>query len=345
MIRQCVRAFGLFAVMVSLLLVGACSGLRRSGGRFEYAKMIMGVEARIILYAPQEQAARTAARAAFDRMEHLEDVMSDYRPGSELMRTCREAAVNEPISISNDLYRVLARGRAIAEASGGAFDMTVGPLVRLWREARAEGRLPAPDALEAARTRVGWRAMLLDPERRTLTLTREGMRLDLGGIGKGFAADEALLVLRRGGLNRCLVDLGGDIALGEPPPDRRAWRIAIRCGWSGEESGLIKLSCAAVATSGDTHQFIDVGGEHYSHILDPRTGRGLTSRIAVTVIAPDATTADGLASAISVLGEEEGLKLLERFPGASALIERWTPQGIRHRRSESFPEPIGPEIR
>lgn len=335
----------LILVIAWLSLLCACTTGGRGLGRFEYAKMIMGVEARIILYAPDDAAARSAARAAFDRMEHLEAVMSDYRPGSELMRVCRAAAANEPVSISDDLYRVLARARTIADAGDGAFDVTVGPLVRLWREARAEGRLPAPQTIEEARARVGWRAMSLDPERRTLTLAHDDMQLDLGGIGKGFAAGEALAVLRRRGLDRCLVDLGGDIALGEPPPDRAGWRVAIHGGWAEESPWLLELARAAVATSGDTSQFLEVDGVHYSHILDPRTGRGLTSRIAVTVIAPDAATADALASAVSVLGEEDGLELLEQFPGASAMIERWTPTGLWYLRGEGFPPPVEPEIR
>ncbi|MDY7108955.1 MAG: FAD:protein FMN transferase [Planctomycetota bacterium] len=304
----------------------------------------MGVEARIILYARDGEAARAAARAGFDRMERLEAVMSDYRPASELMRAGR-AEPGEPVSISDDLFRVLARARAISQASDGAFDVTVGPLVRLWREARAEGRLPEPQAIEQARARVGWRAMTLDPQHRTLTLAGAGMQLDLGGIGKGFAADEALAALRRRGIDRCLIDLGGDLALGEGPPGRVGWRIAVRGGFAEEEPRLIELARAGVATSGDSRQFIELDGEHYSHIIDPRTGRGLTDRLAVTVIAPDAATADALASAISVLGEEDGLDLLDRFPCASGLIERWTPSGIEYRRTADFPAPAGSKIR
>jgi thiamine biosynthesis lipoprotein len=335
--RRCGRALSLFLAMFSLLVAGACAGPRQGGGRYEYAKMIMGVEARIILYAPDEGTARAAAGDAFRHMEHLEDVMSDYRPGSELMRACREAVAGEPVSISDELYRVLARAQSISAASDGAFDVTVGPLVRLWREARAEGRLPKPGAIEEARRRVDWRAMVLDLRHQTMTLMRPGMQLDLGGIGKGYAAAEALAALRRRGMDRCLVDLGGDLALGEPPPGRSGWRIAVRSGWWGEGSSMLELARIGVATSGDTRQYLELGGEHYSHIIDPRTGWGLTNRIAVTVIAPDAATADALASAISVLGEEDGPGLLERFPGASALVERWTPAGV--------PAPMRAEIR
>ena len=334
----------LVLVIAWLSLICACTTGGRALGRFEYAKMIMGVEARIILHAPDEAAARRAARAAFGRIEALDAVMSDYRPDSELMRACR-AAAEGPVSISDDLYRVLDRAGAISQASDGAFDVTVGPLVRLWREARAEGRLPAPQAIEQARAAVGWRGVLLDPRQRTMTLSWPGMRLDLGGIGKGYAADEALDTLMRHGVRRCLVDLGGDIALGRPPPDREGWRVAVRSGWAEDEQLLLQLSLAAVATSGDTSQFLEIGGRRYSHILDPRTGLGLTNRVAVTVIAPDAATADALASALSVLGPDRGLALLEKFPGASALIETWTPQGVRRVRSETFPPPSEPEMR
>ncbi|MHC4219444.1 MAG: FAD:protein FMN transferase, partial [Planctomycetota bacterium] len=304
--------------------------------RFEYSEIVMGVKARIVLYAPDEGSGRRAARAAFDRMSDLDTVMSDYRRDSELARACRRAGQG-PVPISKDLCRVLDRARKISEASGGAFDVTVGPLVELWRRARDEQRLPEGDDLDRARTRVGWRNMVVDAKTQSLELAHPRMQLDLGGIGKGFAADEALETLSRAGVDRCLVDLGGDIAAGDPPPGVSGWRIALHSNRALE----LKIAGSAVATSGDTEQFVEIDGTPYSHIVDPRSGLGLTNRTAVTVVGPDAATADALASAISVLGPVAGLALLEAFPGTSALVETRANGGVRRVVSSAFPLAAG----
>ncbi|MHC4993091.1 MAG: FAD:protein FMN transferase [Planctomycetota bacterium] len=295
-------------------------------GRYEYAQIIMGVEARITMFARDETTSRAAARAAFDRMVELEAVMSDYRPDSELMRLCRRSGTG-PVPVSDDLFGVLDLASAFASASDGAFDPTVGPMVRLWREARRTGKRPGEADLEDARGRVGWSLVALDPDRLTVTLARPGMQLDLGGIGKGFAVDAALAELRAEGVEMALVDLGGDMAIGAAPPGHAGWRVALADG--GPTPQVLRLAECAIAMSGDTEQFVEIDGVRYSHIVDPRTGLGLVNRAQVTVIAPDAATADALASALSVLGPEQGLRLLERHPGTSASIEVATDAGLR----------------
>jgi len=287
----------------------------------------MGVEATIVLFAPAESPARDAARAAFDRMIALEAIMTDYRVDSELMRLGR--AKPGPVAVSDDLFRVLDRARAYSQASDGAFDVTVGPAVSLWRAAGRTGERPDAVALAEARRRIGWRKIALDPRARTVTLEGEDMRLDLGGIGKGFAVDEAVAVLRDAGVTRCLVDLGGDIGAAAPPPGKRGWRIAVATPDPAGPPVVLSLARAAVATSAGSVQHVVVDGVRYSHIVDPRTGLGLTAVRSVTVIAADATAADALASAVSVLGAEAGLPLIERQPAAAALVEtrsggRWT---------------------
>ena len=167
----------------------------------------MGVPVRLTVYAPSEATARTACRAAFDRFAALEDVMSDYRPTSELMRLCANAGQG-PQPVSDDLWRVLERAQRLARLSDGAFDVTVGPLVRLWRVARKTARLPDAPALAEAKARVGWRKVRLDPEKRTVALETPGMQLDLGGIAKGFACAEAQKALRAHGVDRALVEAG-----------------------------------------------------------------------------------------------------------------------------------------
>ncbi|MBL1216690.1 MAG: FAD:protein FMN transferase [Planctomycetes bacterium] len=310
--------------------------------RHEFSRPAMGIRARIVLYAPNENAARHAAAAAFDRIEQLEQVMSDYRPDSELMRVCDRAGEPAPIPISPDLFAVLCRSVEIARATDGAFDVTIGPVVRLWRQARKAGSLPSADSLAEARSRVGSRHMHLDSQEQSLRLDLPRMRLDLGGIGKGFAAEQAYRVLRdEYGLPGALVDLGGDLRVGTAPPDRPAgWGVAIQTHDPNRTDRIVHLTDCAIATSGDLDQFVEIDGVRYSHIVDPRTGLGLTTRVAVTVIGPDATTADALASAISVLGADKGLEVLsDRFPGYVASVAMLVDAtgNVGHQGSGGFP--------
>jgi thiamine biosynthesis lipoprotein len=181
--------------------------------------------------------------------------------------------------------------------------------------------------MEAARALVGRHLVRLDPEHRTVELMKPDMRLDLGGIAKGYAVDQALAVLRKHGITRALVDAGGDIGLGDPPPAKRGWLIGVSPLEPGDPpSRFLWLSRVAIATSGDTRQFVQLDGVRYSHIVDPRTGLGLTDHSMVTIIAPDCTAADALASAVSVLGPKRGLKLVDATPGTAAFIVR-APQG------------------
>jgi len=281
--------------------------------RRQYAELHMGVAARIVLYAPDDATARRAARAAYARMALLEDIMSDYRPESEVRRLAARAGAAVPVS--GDLFVVLARAVDLWRRSDGAFDPTVGPFVELWRAARRSGRLPPRAELDSAARRVGSDKVHLDSVARTVRLDAPGMRIDLGGIAKGYILDRALDALRAQGVTRALLEAGGDIVLGDAPPGRRGWRIAL-------PEGDTILANHAVSTSGDTEQFVIIGGVRYSHVIDPRTGMGLTSRREATVVAPDGVTADGLATALTVLDDERGARLLRSFPQAAARLRR-----------------------
>jgi thiamine biosynthesis lipoprotein len=296
--------------------------------RFEYAAEAMAEPLKIILYAPDEAAAERAAQAALDRIHQLNDILSDYDPESELHRLCDQAGTGEPVRVSEDLFRVLAAAQRWAEKTDGAFDMTVGPVVRLWRRARRTHQMPAPAAIEQARQLVGYQNVLLDPDRQTVLLKKAGMRLDPGGIGAGYAIDEALRVLHKHGLSRVLIDLGGDIRLGDPPPDQPGWRIGVPgLDPKAPPKEFLVLSRCAIGTSGDAWQFVQLGGRRYSHIIDPKTGMPLTDRCSVTVVAPDGLTADVLGTAVSVLGPEKGMKLVDQTPGAAA----WMIRGVEDR--------------
>jgi thiamine biosynthesis lipoprotein len=284
--------------------------------RFEFFEPHMGTLFRITLYAPDAAAARSASAAAFARVRQLDNTLSDYKEDSELMRLCRDGW-QSPVPLSVDLFRVLSAAQKLARETGGAFDVTQGPLIRLWRAARRDGQLPAADRIEEARRLSGYEKLKIDPERQTAFLKSRGMVIDLGGIAKGFAADEALRTLRERGIGSALVAASGDLALGDAPPGRSGWSVRVEPGGIAR---TLTLRNVGVSTSGDAEQFLESDGVRYSHIVDPRSGMGLTSRIGVTVIAPAGITADSLATAVSVLGSARGAALIRKRADVSAWI-------------------------
>ena len=247
----------------------------------------MGTLVRITIYSKDA----SPLRAAFDRIAALDEELSDYKPESELNRLCRTHG--QPVQVSEDLFRVLEASVKLSALTDGAFDVTIGPVTHLWRL----GKLPDAETM----ARVGWRNLVLDNKHRTVELKLAGMQLDLGAIAKGYAADEALKTLRSLGVRRALIAVSGDIAAGDAPPGTKGWRIGLE-----PAGGEILLRNAAVSTSGDTEQVREIEGVRYSHIIDPKTGLGLRSEIAVTVIARRGLDADPIATAVSVLGEERG---------------------------------------
>jgi thiamine biosynthesis lipoprotein len=292
-------------------------------GRFEFESKHMGTTFRVVLYAADATAAKAAADAAFARVAELDGIMSDYKRDSELMKLCRAFATTrtEPVPVSTDLFFVLEKAAELSVASDGAFDVTVGPVVQLWRHARRTQELPARDELAAAMAKVGYKKVQLDAKARTVTLLTPGMQLDLGGIAKGYAADEALRLLRtKFGITRALVAASGDIACGDAPPGKDAWSVDIAPIAKGQEPRRLNLANAAVSTSGDLEQFVVIGGVRYSHIVDPKTGLGVTGRRSVTVVAPVGITADSMTKAVMLLPPDRALQLVEATPGAAAYV-------------------------
>lgn len=289
--------------------------------RFEGVEPHMGTLVRITVYARDADAARAAFRAGFDRIRALNGILSDYLPGSELSRVTREA-VRRPVRVSADLFAVLQASRRLSEETHGAFDVTLGPVVRLWREARTSRRPPDPAALEEASRRSGYRHMRLDARRRTVRFDIAGMQLDVGAIGKGYAASEALSAIARAGVTRALVAVSGDIACGDAPPGQDGWRIRIHDGDIGDVGvpPVLHLTHRAVSTSGNAEQHLDVDGRRYSHVIDPASRMGLVDDITVTVVARHGLEADGLDTAMDVMGVTRGLALADRHLGAGALI-------------------------
>ena len=272
----------------------------------------MGLPVRILLHASDERRAESAARAAFARIAKLDAMMSDYKPDSELRRLGDDGQAWTPVS--PDLLEVLTTAISIARATDGAFDPTVGPLVALWREARKTGKMPAPAAIEAARGAVGWKHVEIDRARGMVRLTKPGMQLDLGGIAKGYILGEALRTLRMSGVGRALIESGGDIVAGSGPPGLAGWRVDAKEADAIFRQRAGQLTNAALATSGPGEQFVEIDGVRYSHVIDPRTGLGVTNNVTARVIARDGATADALATALTVMGPEGAQRVLDKYP-------------------------------
>lgn len=259
----------------------------------------MGGRVEITLYASSDAQAERAARAAFARFAELEDSASDYRPQSELSRLVAKAGTGR-IKVSPDLFAMLRDAKRVAIETRGTFDPTASALVKLWREARESGKMPPSPILKEAVAKVDFSRIHLWASDSTVELD-EGTTLDLGGSAKGWACDAALKVMREEGIVRAMVQAGGDLAVGEAPPGRRGWNVSIR-GWDGPP---IPLRWQAMSTSGDASQFVDIDGKRYSHIVDPRTGLGVTNRLQVTVIGRRGALTDPLATALCVIGPED----------------------------------------
>jgi thiamine biosynthesis lipoprotein len=309
----------------TLCLAGALVPRLHAEERYEFTEPHMGTRFRIVLYAADEATAKKASRAAFDRIAALEGIMSDYRETSELMKLCARAG-GPPRKVSEELFFVLSQAEETSRLSDGAFDVTVGPVVRIWRLCRRTQRLPEPDQLAAAMKLVGWRNVRLDPKARTVQLLKPEMQLDLGGIAKGYAGDEAQKVLKAHGITRALVAGGGDIVVSGPPPGKDGWDIAIQplLAVEGKTGPRLTLRDGAVSTSGDANQYVEIGGKRYSHIIDPKTGMGLVGRMSATVVARNGVTSDRLTKVVAVLGPERGFALIEKVDGASARFVRLT---------------------
>jgi len=281
----------------------------------------MGSPFKMVFYAPSDSVANIAAAASWNRIEQLNETLSDYRDGSEINNLSAQSGSGKWISVSDDLFNILAVSLDVAKKTNGAFDVTIGPVVQMWRHATRKGIFPRQGEIDSTLARTGYQKMKLDFDKKRVLLTQKGMRLDIGGLGKGFAAEEAIKVLKGFGVKSAMMDAGGKIVLTNPPPGENGWKITISNG--SDSLKTIELANVALATSGPTYRYFEYRGIRYSHIVDPRTGIGLLFHVRTTAICPDGTIADALATAFSISGIEDGKKYLSMFPGTKVwMVEK-----------------------
>lgn len=286
----------------------------------------MGSPFTLVFYTTDSARAESLAIHSFALVDSLNRVFSDYLPNSELNQLSRASDSGDWFPLSEQLSIVLQQSQQASQKSRGAFDITIGPLSHFWRKSRREKIFPAADSIRQVRQKTGFRKLMLDAKAKKAKLTHPGMQLDLGGIAKGYVAQEVIRFLQIAGVQSALADAGGDIACSNPPPGKKGWTVGINVPENEDEilPETITLSNGAVATSGDLYQFIEHGGKRYSHIIDPRTGYGVPFQRNVTVIATDGATADWLATACSILPVKESLRLADREKAGLLITE------IRH---------------
>lgn len=323
-------------LFAAALLIGIAWGawVHRNMGTWQEKRMVFGgmIPAEIMIHVPREAtlSAQQITGAAFDAIKHVSSLMNAYQETSDIGRL-NTAEPQTPIPVAPETFMVLLEAQRFHRLSGGAFDITVMPLAAIYKplitafqdSGEEPTALPSEDIVAAARAAVGSQFLYLDENSLTVTLQRDHMRVDLGAIAKGYAVDAAIQALKKCGIRNGLVSIGGEVRTIGTHPDGSPWNIAItNPAHPGKTSQTLHLSAASVATSGNYHQFFDFQGKRYSHIIDPRTGLPLTNAlVSVTVIShTSCTAADALATAVSVLGVDEGKKLLALFPDTQAII-------------------------
>jgi FAD:protein FMN transferase len=287
---------------------------------FQQSRQAMGTEFTIYLYAKSEMEAEALFEPAFEEIERIDATLSNYKPESELSRINRLAG-REKVTTDPEVFSLLQTCLEYSKRSGGTFDITVGPLMRAWGFFRGQGRYPAPWQLERAREKVGWEKVQLDAAARTVRFAVDGMELDLGGIGKGYAVDRVVTLLRRAGVKAAMVDAGSSTlyALGEPPGEK-GWVVRVpKPGDRSQTISTVMLRNESLSTSGSYEKFFRLNGRTYCHIMDPRTGAPVEGMLQATVIAADGTTTEALSKPMFVMGTEEGAKYLASFPKVSGL--------------------------
>ena len=287
----------------------------------ERSRVSMGSEVHLTAWTADEGAVLSAFEAAFDEFDRLDGLMSVWKEGSEVERL-NHAAGEKPVPIGRDVLDVLSMARQTSEWTEGKFDVTFGVLSGLWKfDHDLDGNIPARADVVARLPLIDYRQLDVDVAKSTAFLKQKGMRVHLGGIGKGYAVDRASAILRGRGFNDFMIQSGGDLYVAGRRGDR-PWRAGIQDprGPEGTSFAAMDLTDSAFTTSGDYERFFMKDGHRYHHIIDPDTGLPATGSRSVTIVARTATLADALDTGIFILGPEKGMALIERLNGVEGVI-------------------------
>jgi FAD:protein FMN transferase len=307
------------SVMLLVMMIGAAEAASQTADESREYRYLMGTSVQVRAFGSDEGTRKAAINEGFAALAEVDRLMSNYRDDSELALVNGSAA-RAIVSVSDPMFSVLEAARRVSSASNGAFDITVGPLVRLWGLHDKKAHVPTVAELSAVRPLVDYRNVLLDAEHRTIHFARQGVELDLGGIAKGFGVEIAADVLRRRGLSG-FIDAGGNQYLVGTPPGKRTWTVGIKDPDVHDRvMGVVETPEISVSTSADYSNFLVANGRRYGHILDPHTLEPSAGALSVTILSRDGTLADAMSKAAFILGPKVGLAVVDSFPGMSAII-------------------------
>jgi thiamine biosynthesis lipoprotein len=274
--------------------------------RFEFSHPQMGTMFRIVLYTTDSAKALAASQKAFIRLDTLNMILSDYREDSEINRLCRTSGTGEYVKVSDDLWKIIQESFKGARLTDNNFDITIGPMTQLWRRMRRQKQLPSDTQIAEARAKVGMENIILNSRNQSIMLKKQGMRIDFGGIGKGYAEDEMMKVLRENGITSAMIEAGGNIVVSNAPPQEKGWKVIIN-----DKDYYVKNS--GISTSGEKYQFAEIDGKKYSHIIDPKAGIGVTELRQVTIISKDGTSSEWLSKALYLMDKDKSKKLVKKM--------------------------------
>ncbi|MBT7982371.1 MAG: FAD:protein FMN transferase [Akkermansiaceae bacterium] len=310
-------------ILTLYLIFSAITELKSSEDgieKYTFSQACMGTMFKVVVYSSYSYSdTATIIEQAYDLAEEMNNIFSDYMADSEVGKFNR-CEPNEPHRASSHLIDLLKSSKKISLRTQGNFDPTCGSLSRLWRLSRRTNKLPSPKKLEAAKAACGFSNLKIENSSALITKLNPDTRLDFGGIAKGYTADKMLELLKNKGLSSSSISAGGDIVLGDPPPGKDGWRVQIiPYRNKNRKPTTIKISNAAVSTSGNTEQAITIKGQRYSHILNPISGLGLIHENAATVIAPSGTYSDPLATALCIM-EKRAIKIINESSHTEAIL-------------------------
>lgn len=307
-------------VTIGLLAVTAL-GARGELIRYEDSRVSMACVYSIVVYGEDEGSLRQIVNEAFDEVDRIDRLMSHYKPASPLSRLNRDAA-RGPMQVEPELFDFIAECLRYSRESDGAFDITVGPLMKAWGFFRGEGRMPSAAELAAARGAIGYQHVVLNAAERTIRFARAGIELDLGGIAKGYAVDSVIALLKRRGITRALVSAGGSTIYGlGAPPGNDAWKVKLEDPLGqGKVATTVRLNDQALSVSGNYEKFFELAGVRYSHVMDPRAGWPVQGVLSVAVITNNGTAGDALDNAFYVAGMTRSKAWLRKLPATEVIF-------------------------